>query len=59
MGELIDLEAERKKSWIRKIEYMRSIGGVAVFGAIGEQNAVILPFRKSGGDNGERIQTAE
>ena len=58
MGELIDLDAERKKAWIRKIEYMRSIGGIAVFGSIGEQNAEILPFRKRG-DDGERVQTAE
>ena len=59
MGELIDLDAERKKAWIRKIEHMRSIGGVAVFGSIGEQNAQILPFKHRKQNDGERVQEIE
>lgn len=46
MGELVDLESKRKERWIRTIEHMREIGGVAVFGTVGEVDATILPFRR-------------
>lgn len=45
MGELIDLDAERRKSWIKKIERMQQIGGVAIFGTVGEVDAKILQFK--------------
>lgn len=46
MGELIDLESKRKEQWIRTIEQHREMGTVAVFGAIGEVDASIIPFRR-------------
>ena len=48
MGEIIDLDRERRLRWHRKLKAMRDIGEIAVFGSIGEQNAEIiyLPERR-------------
>ena len=43
MGELINLDDERRRRWADRIRRMRTeMGGVAVFGVIGEQNAQII-----------------
>lgn len=44
MGEVIDLDQARREAWVRKVREMRELGSVAVFGAIGEQDAVVLQF---------------
>ena len=44
MSELIDLDQARREHWHEKIRRMRELGEVAVFGSIGEQNAVVIPF---------------
>jgi hypothetical protein len=44
MGEVIDLDQARREAWVRKLHEMRELGSVAVFGAIGEQDAVVLQF---------------
>lgn len=41
-GEIIDLGAKRREKFHEKLREMRELGGVAVFGAIGEQNATII-----------------
>lgn len=43
-GEMIDLDAERRKRWHAKIHRMRELGETAIFGHISEQNATILQF---------------
>lgn len=43
-GELIDLDQARRERWVAKINRMRQLGEVGIFGAIGEQNAQILQF---------------
>ena len=44
MGELIDMAEARREQWLRKLQQMRELGGVAVFGAVGEQDAEVIPF---------------
>ena len=43
-AEIIDLARERRLRWERKLRAMREVGEVAVFGAVGEQNATIIHF---------------
>lgn len=43
MGELINLDDERRRRWADRIRRLRTeMGGVAVFGSVGEQNAEII-----------------
>ena len=53
MGELIDLDQARRERWNEKIRRMRELGEVAVFGSIGEQNAVVIPFPRREAPEGE------
>lgn len=41
---IIDLDTERRSRWHDKIRRMRELGDVAIFGTIGEHDAVVLPF---------------
>ena len=46
MDELVDLDQKRKERWLRIINEMRAMGRSAIFGVVGETEAVILPFIK-------------
>ena len=43
-AEIIDLSRERRRRWHDQLARMRELGEVAIFGAVGEQDATILPF---------------
>lgn len=47
MGELIDLEQKRKERWLRILEEKRRLGQAAIFGVVGETEAVIIRFPQS------------
>ena len=41
-AEIINLDIERRKRWIEKLERARELGEVAIFGAIGEHDAQVI-----------------
>lgn len=47
---IIDLDTERRSRWHDKIRRMRELGDVAIFGAVGEQDAIVLPFPTQPGE---------